>query len=124
MARFTAKQRLQHNSARVDARYKSLNRALHNILYVPWEQSDRIILAGYPGLALVGDGSETCKDGRAGMEVVPDFQLSEQKLRDGTWVADKLHRADARQRQPVWLDLRRNASAAIHRPRYLLGLQQ
>ena len=78
--------------ARLPARYKSLNRAIHNLLYVPWEESDRIILAGYPGLALSGDGSETCKDGRAGMEVVPDFELSEQKLREGTWVADKLHR--------------------------------
>lgn len=79
--------------ARLDARYKSLNRAFHNLLYMPWEQSDRIILTGYPGLALAGDGSETCKDGRAGMEVFSDFQLSEQKLREGTWVADKLHRA-------------------------------
>ena len=26
------------------------------------------------------------------MEVIPDFRLSEQKLREGTWVADKLHR--------------------------------
>ena len=78
--------------ARLDARYKSLNRAIHNLMYVPWNESDRIILTGYPGLALSGDGSETCKDGRAGMEVVPDFQLSEQKLKEGTWVGDKLHR--------------------------------
>lgn len=79
--------------SRLDARYKSLNRAFHNLLYVPWEESDRVILTGYPGLALSGDGSETCKDGKAGMEVFSDFQLSEQKLREGTWVADKLHRA-------------------------------
>lgn len=75
----------------LDARYKSLNRALHNLLYVPWNESDRIVLAGYPGLALQGDGSETCKDGRAGLEVVEDFRLSETKLREGTWVGDKLH---------------------------------
>lgn len=78
--------------AGLDARYKSLNRAIHSLLYVPWEESDRIVMVGYPGLALAGDGSETCKDGRAGMEVVQDFQLSEQKLREGTWIADKLHR--------------------------------
>ena len=77
--------------AHLDARYKSLNRAIHSLLYVPWEESDRIIMASYPGMALAGDGSETCKDGRAGLEVVADFQLSEQKLREGTWVADKLH---------------------------------
>ena len=76
----------------LEARYKSLNRALHNLLYIPWEQSDRVILAGYPGMALTGDGSETCKDGRAGLEVVSDFSLSEQKLREGAWIADKLHR--------------------------------
>jgi hypothetical protein len=78
--------------ARLDARYKSLNRALHSLLYIPWEESDRVLLAGYPGMALTGDGSETCKDGRAGLEVVPDFRLSEQKLREGAWIADKLHR--------------------------------
>jgi hypothetical protein len=79
--------------SRLAPRYKSLNRAFHNLLFIPWDESDRIILTGYPGLALSGDGSETCKDGRAGLEVFPDFQLSEQKLREGTWVADKLHRA-------------------------------
>lgn len=79
--------------SRLDARYKSLNRAFHNILHVPWEESDRVILTGYPGLALAGDGSETCKDGSTGMEVFSDFQLSEQKLREGTWIADKLNRA-------------------------------
>ncbi|MEQ1714953.1 MAG: hypothetical protein ABL907_03030 [Hyphomicrobium sp.] len=82
----------QSQIVRLESRYKSLNRALHSLLYVPWEQSDRIVLAGYPGMALTGDGSETCKDGRAGMEVVSDFRMSEQKLREGTWVADKLHR--------------------------------
>jgi hypothetical protein len=77
---------------RLSARYKSLNRALHNILYMPWEQSDRILLVAYPGLALEGDGSLTCSDGKAGMEVVPDFQLSGSKVRLGVWFADKLHR--------------------------------
>ena len=80
---------------RLSARYKSLNRALHNILYMPWEQSDRILLVAYPGLALEGDGSQTCSDGKAGMEVVPDFQLSGSKVRLGVWFADKLHRLDA-----------------------------
>lgn len=78
--------------SRLDARYKSLNRAFHNLLYIPWNQSDRVVLTGYPGLALSGDGSETCKDGNSGLEVFPDFQLSEQKLKEGIYVADRLHR--------------------------------
>jgi hypothetical protein len=72
-------------------RYKSLNRAIHYLLHVPWEQSDRVLLTAYPGLALQGDGTSTCPDGVAGMDVLPDFALSEQKLRVGTWIADKLN---------------------------------
>lgn len=77
---------------RLDDKYKALNRAIHNQLYMPWDESDRIVLTGYPGMALAGDGSETCKDGKAGLEVVSDFQMSERKLREGTWIGDKLHR--------------------------------
>jgi hypothetical protein len=74
-------------------RYKSLNRAIHYVLHVPWEESDRVLLTAYPGLALMGDGTEVCPDGRAGMEVLPDFKLSETKAKVGTWIADKLNRA-------------------------------
>ncbi|MEI9901681.1 MAG: hypothetical protein WDN31_17980 [Hyphomicrobium sp.] len=56
-------------------RYKSLNRAIHYLLHVPWEQSDRVLLTAYPGLALQGDGTSTCPDGGDGMDVLPDFQL-------------------------------------------------
>lgn len=83
-------------SAQLDAlitRYKSLNRAFHHILHIPWEEPDRVILTAYPGLALLGDGSEVCPDGRAGMEVLSDFKMSEAKARVGTWIADKLHHA-------------------------------
>jgi hypothetical protein len=74
-------------------RYKSLNRAFHYILHIPWEEADRVVLTAYPGLALLGDGSEVCPDGRAGMEVLSDFKMSEAKARVGTWIADKLNRA-------------------------------
>ena len=76
----------------VDQRYKSLNRALHNILHLPWDEADRVILTAYPPLALLGDGSATCPDGTAGMDVLADFRLSEKRAKDGTWVADKLQR--------------------------------
>ena len=74
-------------------RYKSLNRSLHSILHIPWEQSDRVVLISYPGLALMGDGTNVCPDGRAGMEILSDFRMSETKARVGTWIADKLHHA-------------------------------
>ena len=87
---------LNEASAQLDAlttRYKSLNRAFHNILHIPWGQSDRVLLTAYPGLALLGDGSQVCPDGRAGMEILPDFKMSQAKARVGTWIADKLHHA-------------------------------
>ncbi|MET0432048.1 MAG: hypothetical protein ABWZ86_06170 [Hyphomicrobium sp.] len=77
---------------RLGPRYKALNRALHGLLYVPWDESDRILLVAYPGLALQGDGSQMCASGNAGMDVVPDFQLDRAKLKLGMWFADKLHR--------------------------------
>ncbi len=76
----------------LDERYKALNRALHYILHIPWDESDRILLTGYPGMALLGDGSQVCPDGNAGMEVVSDFLLSAKKAREGVWISDKLNR--------------------------------
>jgi len=91
-------------------RYKSLNRAIHYLLHIPWEQSDRVLLTAYPGLALQGDGTSTCPDGVAGMDVLPDFKLSETKVRIGTWIADKLNtamKAAADQYQWTFVDAHR-----------------
>jgi len=76
----------------LDDRYKALNRAVHNLLHIPWGQSDRVILTSYPGLALLDDGKSVCPDGRAGMDVLPDFVLSRSKAAESTVVADHLHR--------------------------------
>ncbi len=76
----------------LDRRYKSLNRALHNVLHLAWNENDRVLLTGYPGLALLGDGSAVCPDGAAGMDVVSDFSLNSVKVREGVWISDKLHR--------------------------------
>jgi hypothetical protein len=87
---------LDEASAQLDAlilRYKSLNRAIHYILHIPWEESDRVLLTAYPGIALLGDGSEVCPDGRGGMEVLSDFKMSEAKAKVGTWIADRLNHA-------------------------------
>jgi hypothetical protein len=75
----------------LDRRYKALNRAIHNALHIPWEESDRIILTAYPGLALLDDGATVCPDGRAGMDVLPDFKLSAEKTRKGSILAEKLN---------------------------------
>lgn len=74
-----------------EARYKSLKRATHNILHIPWEESDRVLLTAYPGMSLLDNGRNVCPDGQAGMEVFPDFRLSEAKARDGEKIADALN---------------------------------
>ena len=75
----------------LEDRFKSLNRAFHNILHLPWPQSDRVILTGYPPLAVLEDGKSVCPDGRAGMDVLEDFSLSEAKAREGDVAAARLH---------------------------------
>ncbi len=76
----------------LDERYKALNRAAHYILHIPWDEADRVLLTAYPPMALIGDGSQVCPDGNAGMDVDAAFQLSSSRARAGTWVADKLYR--------------------------------
>ena len=76
----------------LDERYKALNRALHNILHLPWDQNDRVLLTAYPAMALMEDGRSMCPDGSAGMDVIGDLQLSAKKAREGQQVADKLNR--------------------------------
>jgi lysophospholipase L1-like esterase len=73
-------------------RYKSLDRAIRNILHVPWNESDRVLLTAYPGLALLEDGSTVCPSGRAGMDVLQDFKLSAEKAREGSALAEGLNR--------------------------------
>jgi lysophospholipase L1-like esterase len=75
----------------LDDRLKSVNRALHNLLHVPWAESDRVVLTGYPPMALLEDGKSTCPDGQAGMTVLPDFFLSEAKAREGNTAAERLY---------------------------------
>jgi hypothetical protein len=75
---------------RLDDRYKTLNRALHNILHVPWNESDRIVLTAYPPMSVMEDGRSQCPDGQAGMTILPDFQLSEAKAREGETAAQRM----------------------------------
>ena len=75
----------------LDDRLKSVNRALHNLLHVPWSESDRVILTGYPPMALLDDGKTVCPDGQAGMNVLPEFSLSEAKAREGNMAAERLN---------------------------------
>jgi hypothetical protein len=78
--------------AAVDERYKSLNRAVHSILHVPWDQSDRVILTAYPPLALLDDGRKVCPDSTAGMDVFSEFALSQKSAGESSALADKLQR--------------------------------
>lgn len=88
---------------RLELLYRSLNRAIHNILHIPWGESDRIIVTAYPRLTLLADGNTVCPDGRAGMTVVPDFALSEIKARDSGVAAARLdHVMEDASRQNGW----------------------
>jgi hypothetical protein len=96
----------------LDDRLKSVNRAVHNILHVPWAEADRVILTGYPPMALLEDGKSVCPDGRAGMTVLSDFQLSEAKASEGAVVAERLNnimRESAHQHQWQFADAHRTA---------------
>lgn len=72
-------------------RYKSLDRAIRNILHIPWDEADRVLLTAYPGLALLEDGQTVCPSGRAGMDVLQDFKLSAGKAREGSILAERLN---------------------------------
>jgi lysophospholipase L1-like esterase len=75
----------------LDDRLKAVNRAAHFLLHVPWPESDRVLLTGYPPMALLQDGNSMCPDGQAGMNVLPDFYFSEAKAREGNIAAERLH---------------------------------
>ncbi|HUS98674.1 MAG TPA: hypothetical protein VMX97_18265, partial [Hyphomicrobiaceae bacterium] len=77
--------------AELKARYKSLRRVFHNILYIPWNESDRVVLTGYPGMALLEDGKSVCPSGQSGMEVLPAYGLNSARAREGEEVAERLH---------------------------------
>lgn len=84
------------NDARVrlselDARYKALMRAVHYILHVPWDESDRVILTAYPAMALLDDGQTVCPSGQAGMDVLPMFHLSDALASEGQEAAESLN---------------------------------
>jgi hypothetical protein len=81
---------------RLDERYKALNRAIHGILHMPWNEADRVILTAYPPLAVMGDGRRICPDGTAGMDVATDFSLSQKRAKNGSDLADQLQRVMAK----------------------------
>lgn len=96
----------------LDERLKSTNRAVHNMLHIPWSESDRVVLTGYPPMALMDDGKTFCPDGKDGMTVLPDFQLSETKAREGEEAAARLNgimKASAAQHSWTYVDAHRAA---------------
>ncbi len=96
----------------LDDRLKAVNRAVHNILHVPWAEADRVILTGYPPMAVQEDGQIVCPDGRSGMSILPDFGLSEAKAREGGVAAERLNnimRESAQQHRWTFVDAHRAA---------------
>ena len=93
-------------------RYRALNRAFHSLLHIPWGQADRVLLTAYPPLAVQADGRSTCPDGRAGMTVLPDFELSQAKVLEGSVIAERLDavmRQSAEQNKWTFVDAHRQA---------------
>ncbi len=76
---------------RLDDRYKALKRAIHNILHLPWNETDRVVLTAYPPMSIMEDGKSVCPNGQAGMTVLPDFVLSEAKSREGEQAAKLMY---------------------------------
>lgn len=88
---------------RLDTRYKAMNRALHGILHIPWEEADRIILTAYPPFSMLDDAGAVCADGSAGMEVFSDFAITQSAALTSAWLADKLDQIQAETaRQNEW----------------------
>lgn len=77
--------------AELISRYKALTRAAHNILHIPWDESDRIVLVGYPRMALIDDGRRVCPSSTIGMDVLPAYGLSSARARDGEEVGEELN---------------------------------
>jgi hypothetical protein len=75
---------------RLDDRLNAVNRAAHWQLHIPWPESDRVILTGYPPMALLEDGNSPCPDGNAGMTVLSEFFMNEAKAREGNTAAERL----------------------------------
>ena len=98
-------------------RYKSLNRAIHYLLHIPWEQSDRVLLTAYPGLALQGDGTSICPDGVAGMDVLPDFALERAEGARRHLDRRQAQHRHERSRRALPVDVRRQSPARLRRPR-------
>ncbi|MEM7774156.1 MAG: hypothetical protein AAF732_01000 [Pseudomonadota bacterium] len=76
----------------LEARYKALKRAIHYILHIPWNESDRVVLTAYPAMALLDDGQSVCPSSQAGMDVLPMFYLSQARASDGQQAADRLNK--------------------------------
>lgn len=83
----------KHAIARLDElewRYKAINRAFHNILHIPWSQSDRIILTAYPKIGYKEDGTTICPDGPKGMDLHPLFKVDADRVEQGEKFSEAL----------------------------------
>ncbi|MEZ5924972.1 MAG: hypothetical protein R3D57_11385 [Hyphomicrobiaceae bacterium] len=74
-------------------RYKALARALRANLHIPDREMDRVLLTAYPVMSVLEDGRNVCPNGREGMTVFPEFNLSRARSADGEKAALKLYKA-------------------------------
>ena len=107
----------------LDERYKALNRAFHDILHVPWNESDRILLTAYPAMALLDDGVARMpgRNGRHGR--LPDLRLDRRPRRGGPAASPTSCTGDAHlAREHGWTFVERHRD--IPRPRPLRWMER
>lgn len=71
-------------------RYQALRRALHTLLHLPYGEADRVILTGYPPLAIRDEAGTVCPDGASGMDVYPAFHINSARVANGEQVGEAL----------------------------------
>ena len=116
-ARVCRGRRLQMDA--LDDRLKAVNRAAHYILHVPWSESDRVVLTGYPPMALHG-GWKLGVSGRSRRHERAARLLPERgqgaRGQHGGRAAERYHGG---QRAPAQLDASSMLTAAAFRGRGL-----
>jgi hypothetical protein len=102
---------------RLDERYKALNRAIHGILHMPWQEADRVILTAYPPLAVMHLPGRKRRNGRH-QRFFPERETRQSGLRPRRSASARY----GAQRTDAWLVFCNRPPQCLCRARHLCGL--